>query len=96
MLSRLCGVTSCICLSAFETSLFRTAFVMVSFGAFRISELVLPNKVRRMYSLTRSSWRNQCLKYSSSDPKTDQLGKGHWLSIPADEDVGIFPVGMVH
>lgn len=71
-----------ICSSLFEARLFQSAFVWTFFGALRIGELVAPNR-SSVASLRLSDvfLSDVCLKLFIQRSKTDQLGKGVWISL---------------
>lgn len=96
MLSRLCGATMSICGSEFKAALLRTAFILAIFGAFRVSELVPPNR-RSLEGvrLDQVTLGESVLKVFIQRSKTDQLGRGYCLAISADEEVSLCPVWMV-
>lgn len=75
ILSGVCGVTKAVCFSTYEALLFGTAFVLVFFGACRISELVPGNRhgssgILYDQVVADHSWVHILLQNS----KTDQLG----------------------
>lgn len=66
-----------VCKSALEVQLFKTAFVLCFFGAFRISELVARNRqVPSALLLEDVSILDNVLVCNIRKSKTDQLGKG--------------------
>lgn len=73
------GVTQVVCFSAYEASLFKTAYVLAFFSAFCISELVPVNKQG-----SSGIWYDQVVVDHSGvhiwlqSSKTDQCGKGRW------------------
>lgn len=71
------------CWSVFECTLFRLAFSLAFFGAFRISELVSPSRKREGGLRPVDVWdRGSHLVCFIPRSKTDQLGKGLWVTLP--------------
>lgn len=70
------------CFSSFEVSLFRLAFSLAFFGAFRISELVSPSRSRcgglRFEDVFLMGGSLDCYLRQS---KTDQVGRGSTVSL---------------
>ncbi|OCT85556.1 hypothetical protein XELAEV_18023727mg [Xenopus laevis] len=72
-----------VCSDQFEYTLFRAAFALAFWGAFRISELVPPSKKATDKGLMHHQGRMQegkLLVYIRRS-KTGQLGKGTWVGI---------------
>lgn len=71
-----------ICSSSYETSLFRTAFVLTFFAALRISEVVSSNKKSESnLRLADILLSHNSLRVFIRKSKTDQSGRGIWLSL---------------
>lgn len=96
ILHGLCKVTAIVCFSKYEALLFKTAFVLAFFGAFRISELVPANKqgtsgIRFEQVVVDQLGVHIWLQQS----KTDQCGKGRWVNLCVQEDGIVCPVEAV-
>lgn len=82
LLLRLSSVLEAVCLDAFEVSLFRCAFSLAFFGAFRISELVSPSRVTAgglcFVDVCGDGEALHCFLRRS---KTDQQGRGARVSL---------------
>ncbi|KAM4026862.1 uncharacterized protein ACNLHF_022731 [Anomaloglossus baeobatrachus] len=85
-----------ICVSAYETVLFTTAFVLAFFGAFRIGELVSPSRVigggLLFEDVSVVGRRVECRLRRS---KTDQMGRGRLVVLYAVQGDGLCPVQVV-
>lgn len=96
MLADLCAATTVVCYSAYEALLFITAFVLGFFGAFRISEQVPCSKFGCM-----GICHNQVVLEQSAvhiwlqRSKTDQYGKGAWVTLQVQLDERVCPVSVV-
>ncbi|XP_018123191.1 uncharacterized protein LOC108719089 [Xenopus laevis] len=92
MLTDLLRVLEGICFSQYEVHLFRLAFLLAFFGAFRIGELVSPSK-RVLGGLQKADvelgvdWVGIWLRRK----KTDQLGKGRRVVLYALEGASLCP-----
>lgn len=82
LLLQLSSVLGEFCFSGFEVLLFRCAFSLAFFGAFRISELVAPSRVR-MGGLWFTDVRcdGHSLKCFLRRSKTDQDGRGALVAL---------------
>lgn len=85
-----------ICVTEYEIWLFRAAFSLAFFGAFRISELVSPSKSKEgglaVGDIVRKGDLLECTVRRS---KMDQLGKGALVSLWALEGSPMCPVYVV-
>lgn len=71
-----------ICISDFESSLFRAAFLLAFFAALRIGEIVAPNKSSDSFlRFSDIIIGNDFIKIFISRSKTDQLAKGAWIQL---------------
>lgn len=77
VLSDLGEVLGVLCTSSYEARLFRAAFSLAFFGAFRVSELVAPSRSRVGGLLVEDVCLKGCvLECVIRRSKTDQLGRG--------------------
>lgn len=82
LLAKLVGILPSVCSSPFETSLFSAAFVLAFFAALRISEFVAPSKQSvANLKLADVIITEFSLRIFISKSKTDQLGKGAWITL---------------
>lgn len=82
LLAKLMLALESVCFSSFETILFRTAFVLAFFGAFRIGELTAPNKASSYFLLFSDiSVMEGLVKIFLRRSKMDQSGKGRWITL---------------
>lgn len=82
VLTSVCMRTSSICFSIYEAILFNPVFTLAFFTALRISEIISINKKNPTGLLHRHLvLAEQKLKLFIHSSKTDQLGKGTWLSL---------------
>ena len=99
ILARICTVLPTICYDAYETKVFKAAFLLAYFGLFRVSELVVP-------SLLYTEWSVQKKDISLSDDgkyifvtlrhsKTNQAGQPITLKIPPEVNSILCPVQAV-
>ena len=96
ILSGLCRATSAVCFSDYEALLFRTAFALAYFGAFRISELIPANKkgvsgIRLEHVVLDRERVHIWLSCS----KTDQGGRGRWVELKVQDGLATCPVALV-
>ncbi|XP_063781423.1 uncharacterized protein LOC134930666 [Pseudophryne corroboree] len=88
MLKNLIEVVSRIAADEYETGLFRLAFSLAFLGAFRVGELVASSKSSKDSGLMAGNVavekdRVLCKIHKS---KTDQLGRGRWVTIGRQEE----------
>ena len=96
ILTKLCSAVGSICFSRYEASLFRALFSLLFFGAFRISELVAPNKKSESnFKFEHMIWDISRFSIFVPKSKTDQAAKGTWLTLHAFPDSPICPVRLV-
>lgn len=77
MLLGLSAVLAAICFSEYEVALFRVAFSLAFFGAFRISELVPPSRTRAGGLFDSDVWiQGDVVTCRVRRSKTDQKGRG--------------------
>ncbi|XP_068103215.1 uncharacterized protein [Hyperolius riggenbachi] len=82
LLGKLVGALSCLCASEYEASLFKTAFTLSFFGAFRVGELVSPNKHRVGGILAPDvAVQEDSVSILLRRSKTDQASKGRSVSL---------------
>lgn len=88
VLGDLCSITEQVCFSVFEAILFKAFFSVSFFGAFRVSELffIQVNDIILSDSLLRIFIRKS---------KTDQLGKGIWITLYACSSSPVCPVWLM-
>lgn len=93
LLLRLGSVLNGLCVSEDEIRLFRLAFALAFFGAFRISELVAPSKRQEgglgFEDVTMLEGRLECILRRS---KTDQRGRGTVVVLHALRESSMCPV----
>lgn len=71
-----------VCVSAYEVTLFKVAFVLAFFGAFRISELVSPSKkVQGGIGFQEVQWEEEGVAIFLRKSKTDQGGRGRMVRV---------------
>ncbi|XP_063777624.1 uncharacterized protein LOC134927301 [Pseudophryne corroboree] len=95
LLPGIIGSVGAIASSMFESLLFRLAFSMAYHGAFRISELVAPSKQTDSRMLVEDvvvSGRSLLCRLRRS--KTDQVGKGRWVTLVPALEESICPVRL--
>lgn len=97
ILKKLCASTKTVCFSDYESLLFRLAFCLCFFGAFRISEL-LPNNVHGYsgFSFSDLVLGNDFIQLKIKKSKTDQLGHGRWVTLRRLDSSSICPVLLIH
>ncbi|CAN2387996.1 hypothetical protein PRIEUP_LOCUS14722 [Pristimantis euphronides] len=96
ILSDLLNLMQEICRDAYETCLFKAAFVIVFFCALRISELVPCSKGKPGGLLVSDVMVvDNVVKVCVRKSKTDSRGRGSWLSIHSTGG-GLCPVAIVH
>ncbi|XP_040216858.1 integrase/recombinase xerD homolog [Rana temporaria] len=82
--------------SGFEVTLFRAAFALAFFGAFRIGELVSPSKmVQGGMGASDVGWAPEGVTLWLRRSKTDQSGKGRAVQVFPIEGSELCPVGLV-
>ena len=85
-----------ICSSRFEVTLFRAAFALAFFGAFRVGELVSPSKlVQGGMGVADVGWTPEGVTLWLRRSKTDQSGKGRAVHVFPIEGSELCPVGLV-
>lgn len=93
LLNELCSCTREVCFSDYEAGMFNTAFSICFFAALRVSELIPANrsdkKGLRMEDVVIGE---HSLRIHLSKSKTDQLGKGIWISLAKCPDRVICPM----
>lgn len=82
-----------VCFSMYEHLLFRVAFLLMFFGAFRIGEVVSPS-LRRAggLSVTDVEISQSTVQVRLRRSKTDQLGKGKVVVLGRGVDQGLCPL----
>uniref|UniRef100_A0ABM5GF58 Uncharacterized protein isoform X1 n=1 Tax=Pogona vitticeps TaxID=103695 RepID=A0ABM5GF58_9SAUR len=84
-----------ICRDEYEVSLFRAAALVMFFAALRISEVVAGGKGdRSRAALQMADVQNEdgAMRLHIRRSKTDQWGKGAWVTLAPCHDVGLCPV----
>lgn len=82
VLNRLVSSLPLICNSSYESRLFRTVFIAAFFAALRINEVVAPNnKSKSPLKFSDVIVSEDSLRIFIRRSKTDQMGKGSWLSL---------------
>lgn len=96
LLFRISDSTSNVCFSPFEALLFKVAFCLYFFGAFRISEL-LPNKAVVGFGILYKDvhLRSGSLPIFLRQSKTDYMGKGCWITLQANVGGKVCVVDLV-
>lgn len=96
MLGAIIGVMGEVCFSPYEAALFRTAFILAFFGAFRIGELVCRSK-RGGGGLDWADvvLRGEVVSLFIRRSKTDQGGKGAWVTLGEVRGSPLCPVRAV-
>lgn len=85
-----------VCRSRFEYVLFRAAFILTFFGAFRVGELVSKNKRGEGgVDVQDVQLRGDALGVFLKRSKTDQLGKGAWVELRSVPGSPLCPVTAV-
>lgn len=96
LLLRIGGLVTELCFSAYEVQLFRAAFALAFFGAFRISELVSPGRSKAGgLEFGDVLVFEQSLECWIPRSKTDQVGKGFAVSLQALPGSPMCPVEVV-
>lgn len=96
LLRRLCDATLGVCFSGYEALLFKVTFVLFYFGAFRVSDLLPGSKLSSL-----GLWSEHVLvdhgrvQVFLRRSKTDQLGRGEWVTVSAWSDASVFSVALV-
>ncbi|XP_077342712.1 uncharacterized protein LOC143987679 [Lithobates pipiens] len=93
LLGRLCDRLGLVCFSVYERILFKAAFVLAFFGAFRIGELVSPSRKGQgglFFEDVVCGDDRVCTRIRRS--KTDQGGKGKKVVVFAIPGSGLCPV----
>lgn len=96
LLGRIVGCLDNVCLPGYEVVLFKAAFALAFFGAFRISELVSPSKKEKggLGGSDVSCWEDR-LSILVKKSKTDQRGKGRTVQVFALPGSPLCPVHLV-
>ncbi|XP_073481634.1 integrase/recombinase xerD homolog [Aquarana catesbeiana] len=85
-----------VCSSGYEVLLFKVAFLLAFFGAFRIGELVSPSKrVQGGLSYQDVKCETEVLQLYLRKSKTDQLGRGRIVRVYPVVGSLLCPVGAV-
>ncbi|XP_077334541.1 integrase/recombinase xerD homolog [Lithobates pipiens] len=93
LLGRICEKLKVVCASGYEVLLFRAAFVLAFFGAFRIGELVSPSKKgRRGLFVEEVTCLNDRVTMRVRRSKMDQDGKGKEVVVFAIPGCQLCPV----
>ncbi|XP_077306255.1 integrase/recombinase xerD homolog [Lithobates pipiens] len=93
LLGRFCGRLGVVCFSEYERVLFRAAFVLAFFGAFRIGELVSPSKTGPGGLFMEDVFcGDDRVRMRIRRSKTDQVGKGKDVVVFAIRDCELCPV----
>ena len=96
ILQAICGVLVEVCSSEYEVSLFRAAFTIAFFGAFRVGELVSPSRtVGGGLWVTDVQVAEGRVAFRLRKSKTDQAGKGVDVFLYALQGSGVCPVRVV-
>ncbi|XP_069588341.1 uncharacterized protein [Ranitomeya imitator] len=96
LLSNLWSVLSKVCFDSFELCLFRTAFVLAFFAAFRIGELVSDKKsIHSGLFYEDVRLKQESVEIFLKRSKTDQLGRGCWIKLNAFHGSPLCPVANV-
>ncbi|XP_053316325.1 uncharacterized protein LOC128484031 [Spea bombifrons] len=96
LLRRLFGVLGGVCFDGFEVLLFQAAFALAFFGAFRVSELVSPNKSVQGGLASRDVMcEGDSVVIWLRSSKTDVLGRGKQVRLYALPGDVICPVQCV-
>ena len=96
VLQGLVGQLPGICSSEYESALFKVAFILAFFGAFRIGELVSPSKKRPGgLSYQEVSCGRDRVSLWLRKSKMDQMGKGREVLLFALPGSTLCPVGAV-
>lgn len=96
LLRDMLGVLPVVAESSFEALLFGLAFSAAFFGAFRVGELVAASKrsVNTGLMWADVSVREDAILCRLPRSKTDQLGRGRWVTLNAQPDDPACPVGL--
>ncbi|XP_054841840.1 integrase/recombinase xerD homolog [Eublepharis macularius] len=84
-----------LCRSPYEAQLFRTAYILAFYGAFRVSELVAGSKgdlSGRAVAFKDVSWSPRRVSIRLRRSKTVQRGKGHVIHLWAARQHSLCPV----
>lgn len=99
LLKRILEILPSICSSTYESTLFSAAFSLAYFGVLRVWEIVVESRNLATHALSLSdvklSSQNTVLEMRILHSKTDQLGKGTLLLLPAVNSI-ICPVRNIN
>ena len=96
ILGGIMGELGTLCSSRFEVLLFRAAFALAFFGAFRVGELVSPSKTVQGGMLADDVvWTREGVALWLRQSKTDQTGKGKVVRVFPIEGSELCPVRVV-
>ena len=95
LLRKIIEILPSICRSTYESNLFSAAYSLAYFGFLRVGEIVAESNNRATHALSLSdvnlSSQNTVIEMRIPHSKTDQLGKGTLISMPAVNSI-ICPV----
>lgn len=96
LLGELVSALPGIALTGFEAILFQLAFSCAFFGAFRVGELVAASKRSRDTGLLYVDvvFREGAVLCRLPRSKTDQMGRGRWVTLGAQLEVAVCPVRL--
>lgn len=96
ILSKICRVTSVVCSSVYESTLFTSVFTLAFLGAFRISELLpASNTSRGGFLLSNILLVNGDLRLFLRISKIDPKGLETWIKLGSCKDKNICPVAAL-
>lgn len=96
LLVKLISVLEVVCFSPYEVLLFKTVFVIAFFGAFRVGEMVAPNKVSASFlRFSDVLVVGDSVRIFLRRSKTDQSGRGRWVTLYIAPSGVICPVFWV-
>lgn len=94
ILSQICGVTSLVCYSNYEASLFTSVFSLAFFGVFRISEILSFSRASSLGILLANILANILVIFRNFS-KTDPLGVRAWVQLKRCPNSSICPVAAM-
>lgn len=96
LLRELMRVLPAVAVSGFEATLFSLAFSSAFFGAFRVGELVAANKRSPDTGLlfAQVELRSGAVLCRLPRSKTDQTGRGRWVTLSEQVEVEVCPVRL--
>ncbi|XP_075037457.1 uncharacterized protein LOC142098515 [Mixophyes fleayi] len=97
LLGNMVAAISTIARDSYEVALFRAAFVMLYFGALRVSELVASSRTFPLSGMLGQhviiSSSSVCCKVRKS--KSDQLGRGRWVTLVPRVGCSVCPIVLI-